>query len=514
MNSIGTSTACFDILDCSTMAANKQALSSISVYENFAVGITLVVLSIRLCLMPIGSSLSLDETGTFWVIQGSLPQTVARAQSLSPQSGLYMAIVWMFQAAVGSSEVALRLPSLMAYSLGGVMLYRIGKRLLDSPSALTALVVFVALTSRCACDARPYALALFLGIAATWYVIRWLDRGNLSDGSLFAILSALTVYCHFLFGTMAIVSLLYAVFRIRFGSPVTWYHLAVVTVVLILCVAPLTPQLLVASTVRSIWSSHPAPSLSDLFENVAPPFLAVSVLSGALACAVLLPGFRYFRAATRSGDLILMLLGAGTAPLLLFFVSRITGLNIFQTRYFSSAAPGIALLTAWAIRGFEPRRARIVLTFAIAFSALLVQGGVQLKVRHDRENWRDAIAAARAASGNMPILVRSGFDEAPDPKSYSGPSKARLVLTPLVAYPLTGRVIRLPNRASPQAFRDLDAAIPEVLGKGGGFLLVSSWDETAYLNWLEGRLYTAGFRSRSLGDFGALSVHVFERLAR
>jgi hypothetical protein len=207
-----------------------------------------------------------------------------------------------------------------------------------------------------------------------------------------------------------------------------------------------------------------------------------------------------------------MLFGAATAPLVLFLVSRITPANVFQTRYFSSAAPGIALLTAWAIRGFEPRYARILLTLSIAFCALLLEGGVKLKVRHDNENWRDAIAAAGAAAGNMPILVRNGFYEAADPKDYTDPYNARLVLTPLVAYPLTGRIIRLPNRASKQALSDLDAAIP-LLGGREKFLLVSSWDETKYLNRLEGRLYIAGFRSRSLGDFGTLSVHIFERLA-
>jgi hypothetical protein len=77
------------------MLAKKQAPSPIGVSENFAVGIALVLLSFRLCLMPIGSGLSLDETGTFWIIQGSLPQILARSLSLSPQSALYMAIVWM-----------------------------------------------------------------------------------------------------------------------------------------------------------------------------------------------------------------------------------------------------------------------------------------------------------------------------------------------------------------------------------------------------------------------------------
>ena len=85
----------------------------------------------RLWIMPLGSSLGLDEFGTWWVTNGRFDEILARAR-LFPQSVLYAAVLWLTRALAGPGEIALRLPSLLAAAAGGVLALSAGPRALRS----------------------------------------------------------------------------------------------------------------------------------------------------------------------------------------------------------------------------------------------------------------------------------------------------------------------------------------------------------------------------------------------
>jgi hypothetical protein len=473
------------------------------------IGIALGLLLIRLCLMPIASSLWLDELGTSWITSSTLSEAINRSLSWHGQSVLYMIVSWLFQAVAGSSEVALRTPSLIAYLLAVVLLYRIGKRLLDAEAGMIALVPFVAATSNAACDARPYALALLASLGAAWFLIEWLDSGGLSKGILYALLSAMTVYFHFLFALMWVPHLLYALSRMRGGSPVTAPQLASISLLTSALVGPMVPQLL---ALRGSPLGTYRPPFLALFQKIAPEYLAVAILTGALVSILWLRTVSYSPSVIRQSDRWFILSWALFPQLFLFAVSWVFPTKVFIPRYWSSAAPGLGFLIAWVIRDIEPARARASITLAMAASAFILDGGVGLKVRHNSENWRDAMAAVRAtAATDTPVLLRSGFIEGGDRKFFLDPRNAAINLIPLTRYPGAGLIIPLGYSPDEPTLRDLDTTIRTRLLETQRFLLVSKVEQSGFGEWLEGRLYSAGFKSRSLGDFGTVSVMAFER---
>ena len=75
--------------------------------------VTAVVIG-ALWLVPLFSSLWLDELGTYWVVKDGLGDAVHRALTFHGQSPLYYSIVWAARSVGGNSEAVLRLPSLIA----------------------------------------------------------------------------------------------------------------------------------------------------------------------------------------------------------------------------------------------------------------------------------------------------------------------------------------------------------------------------------------------------------------
>ena len=175
--------------------------------------------------------------------------------------------------------------------------------------------------------------------------------------------------------------------------------------------------------------------------------------------------------------------------------------------------PGIALLIAWVIRGVRPLQARTVLVLALAAGAIIDRGGRLWNLPHSNESWREGLAAVNelTKAQPMPILMRSGFIESTDPATFADPAKAELILAPLTAYPVAAPVIPLPYRATDEAFKRLESIVKETLLQRRKFVLVSSGGEEHYRMWLKGRLYAESFTCREIGNFGAITVSLFEK---
>ncbi|MEK7403919.1 MAG: hypothetical protein AAB225_02315, partial [Acidobacteriota bacterium] len=88
-----------------------------------AVGFLVILAAIRLWLMPIGSSLWLDECGTYWVIKDGLQSMYPRSLLLL-QSPLYCLTAAAATWVGGLNELALRLPSVLAMIGTAALLYR------------------------------------------------------------------------------------------------------------------------------------------------------------------------------------------------------------------------------------------------------------------------------------------------------------------------------------------------------------------------------------------------------
>lgn len=476
----------------------------------------LIMLSVVwLWITPLGASLWLDVTATYWVIKEGFWRIFARAAT-TPQPSAYYFIAWLAVALGGVSEAVLRLPSLMAMGLAAFLLYRLGRRLLNPEAALLASLVFVTWkeVAFAAADARPYAMGLLLIIAAMLLLVRWLETGRWADGLGYILLASLTVYTHYLFAPMFLVHALYAVQRLRAGSPVGLMRLCGAGILTSALVLPVLPRVLLLARSGAKYSFVGLPWLPQLAEFFAPPILVSSILVGLLLAWFVRPAYRFSKPLTRPGALPLLVSWAVAPPLLLWAVSILTPARVFVGRYTLCAVPGLVLLAGWGLRAIGPTHKRLVVVSCMALGALIcftpLRGGAFV---HGNEDWRQAMRTVRAVAGTtrMPVLLRTGLAETPRPDSPSQPlGPDYWYSAPLSMYPAGGRVISLPYWLDRRAQEYLDGLASQILEPADRFLFVSRTETGVFPAWLEGH-FARRFTSRPLGNFGQIAVLVFER---
>jgi hypothetical protein len=260
----------------------------------------------------------------------------------------------------------------------------------------------------------------------------------------------------------------------------------------------------------------PAPVRVDgLLRIWAPAVLVVGIVGGLLLAAArkrvyVRPGV----AARKSWVLVIVWLVL--PPLTLYGVSAVTSSQILATRYFLSAIPALALLAGWAIRAVRPAPARQVVALLVAALSILAYARLQHGLWFEdgvAEDWRGAAAAERTlvTDPHTPVLVQAGFIESTHIGWLKNPEKRRYLLSPLSIYPMTGHVIPLPYRLNRSAENYLVPVTNRYLLSTNRFLLLTRVSFNSYLPWFDGRLRGAGFESRSAGQFGSVTLVVFER---
>ena len=459
-------------------------------------------------LRPLGSSLWLDETGTFWVLQGSLGDVVHRALDFQGQFPLYHVALWGWSRIAGTSEIALRLPSLAGALLAAWLCGRLALRLFgDAALAAVAACVFVLLppVAFAAADARPYALALAALLGATLTLLRWLRSERPRDGLLYVGLTALTLSLHYLF-VLALVShvvLSLGTIRRLGRRGVLAALAAVVGVVLLL--APTIPHFVEVLGRRDAMSLFTYGSVRELLAWLAPPAVVLAFLAGRFATVPdeplppgvdLPPERRWF-----------LLAWLVVPPLALYLFGLVSGVGLFAERHFLSSVPALALLGAAAFAILGPRRRRI----AVLVLAILFVLGTSSPF-HARSDWRGAARAADAVSSGpgTPILVYTGFSESRQMAWILDPERSQLFLAPLAAYPVTGRTSPLPFSLTDRA-RDYVEGILAASAGADRIVLITSESTRTYDTWLAERAGALGFTGREIGEYGDVRVVLFER---
>src|ERR1039457_479729 len=238
---------------------------------------------IRLWFMPLPSSFWLDEMATVFVAQhGSAHASLADA---APQAwrSWYYPVIRMNGAVFGYSEVATRLPSILAM-LGLLwLLAALARRLIHPEAAWFAVFACLALPglNYQAANARPYALGMCVFAAALLFLVRWLDFGRWRDGLFFAASAALVEYIHLLFWPSCLVFVLYAAARVARGeTPVSWKR---AVLVFALCAAALLPVMVQTLSLLREAHAHIIAPLPFLWQ-----FLRSLELTLVLGCAAAL----------------------------------------------------------------------------------------------------------------------------------------------------------------------------------------------------------------------------------
>jgi mannosyltransferase len=124
--------------------------------------------------------LSWDEVTSAEVAGRSVGQILDLVRNLDAVFGFYYVFLHFWTQVAGTSEVALRLPSIVAMAGGVALAAELGRRLFNPLTGLvTGLILcLVPNTTRYAAEARPYAFACFFSVLALLLLLGAVRRGH------------------------------------------------------------------------------------------------------------------------------------------------------------------------------------------------------------------------------------------------------------------------------------------------------------------------------------------------
>jgi mannosyltransferase len=471
----------------------------------------LAVVVVELWVVPLRSSLWLDETATFWIVKDGLPNLLTRSLNWAGQSPLYYLVDWVAFTIGGRQEWILRLPSVLALAAGLWLFYQLAARLFDSGTARFAVLAFACAepVAFAAADARPYGLALCLLIASAWALMKWLDTGRIRDAVPYVLLTALVLYAHCLFAPVLPVFGAYALSRVSTEGKIRIWKLPAAWAAIGILVLPLLAQLLRFYQSRGAHSFITSrPGASELLEALAPSVLMGSIALGVFLVWLIFPGRLQGRFLARKENLLLAAGWALTPPLLLFAISVLSPTRLFVSRYYISYMPGLCLVAGWLVSSAVAVRGRTVVATLLAGLSILTSG----MSNHGPEDWSGAMRKIRSEPGsaNMPVLAASGFVEGADPKALDDPQLREVLFAPQAMYPPSGPLIRLPYRIDAESEKYMQGVLAAVRQEKR-FVLLVPHESLMFEPWFRSKLAPDAFRSERLGNFGLLGVYLFSR---
>jgi hypothetical protein len=475
----------------------------------------LAVCLVRLWVGPLPSSFWLDEMATVFVAQqGSGHPSLADA---APQAwrSWYYPVVRLNGAVFGYSEVATRMPSILAMAGFLVLLAGLARRLIHSEAAWFAVFACLALPglNYQAANARPYALGMCAFAAALLFLVRWLDFGRWRDGLLFAASAALVEYIHLLFWPSCLVFVLYAAARVARGETPVKGKRAVL--VFGLCALALLP--VAAQTLSLLRDAHahviaPLPSLWQFLRS-----LELTLVLGCAAALWLIARLRRWRPDARKLSLTTIVLIAGwwlCQPVLLCAFSWLTGDAVFVPRYLQLALPGAALASTAMAALFIPAGEWRRISAVLALGVLLFQGQWrEARPRHHNSDWR---AAARSvnqleAAGEIPVICPSPFIEARPPVWRPDYPLPGFLYAHLAVYPISGKIYLFPFENSAPAESQASMLAQGALSSSRRFLIYGWGPQVDFWRaWFARRPEFAGWHQRRVGPFADVDVVLFE----
>jgi hypothetical protein len=419
--------------------------------------------SVTLWLVAIRAPLWLDETSSYWQISAGFRQIMTRRGLVS---AAYPYILWFTTRITGISEIALRIPSILAMLAAVYLLYLAARELFDRDVAVIVAVIFcvhpVVIFS--SIDARPYAFGVLALNAAIYLLVRLRDSDSNWMAASFGATSALTTHFQMLFGAvlpvLAVCFLLSKTGKFSNTGENTGNFRTLIRQSLIalgaftLVFLPNLPDLLHIFQYRQAFVfDRTRPSLIELASTLAPGWLAYIVpIVVLLAILTRKLDFRGRLDLWR----FLVCASLGLIPLLfLFAVTALTPTNIWVTRYRLIAIPGIALWWGWLISRIDSKLLRVLFCVAVVVTATYKKlSSPDAKLHFYSWKYAIALAEKNAAPDNATVLMCSDFPSSDYfPMPVGEAVKDSALFAPLSYYKLSVPVVALPRSLNDEAKR-------------------------------------------------------------
>jgi Dolichyl-phosphate-mannose-protein mannosyltransferase len=474
-----------------------------------------IAASVSVWLLAIRAPLGIDETGSYWQISAGFSAIWPR-QFMGLAFPAYPYILWFFTRCIGHSEIALRIPSVLAMLGAAGLLYRAARELFERDVSLVAVLIFCInpIVAFEAVDVRPYAFAVLITNAAILVLLRLRTSRSLWLAAIFGFLAAFVVYFHHLFAAILPAFLLcLIVFKFRDGRN-GWKQVGIALAVFCIAFLPLIPGLEYLFRTAHSHVYEAVPGLLDLFWTLAPGWLLAAFVFAAL-----------FSLAKAGGLWLpprwpwnpLLCVSFGLIPILILFgVSAGTPIHMFAARHRLVAVPGISLGWALAIsclpwRSARPRFCAVlaVMTLAFAFGSPNLGNHVP--------TWKYALEVAEknASVDNAPVVMCSPFVESDYARMPVADPTQSIIFAPITYYKLSVPVVPLPKDFSDETTRVGAEFLRNAAQLHKRFLVLAYTanpivTNTSYptVQWIEKNASDA-YSFRSLGVFDGIAVLEF-----
>ncbi|HEU4841361.1 MAG TPA: glycosyltransferase family 39 protein [Ilumatobacteraceae bacterium] len=358
------------------------------------VGLCVVATGVR---MATSRGLWVDEAISVVQAQQPFGRMIAEMKTTDVHPPLHHAILWVTVRIFGTSEVAVRLPSLVAGVALVPVLFWVGRTLFDRRTGwiaamLATIAPFCVWYSQ---EARMYSQFMLFAALAIGFQVLAVRRGRWYDWALYGVSTALLFWTQY-FGIMPILvqqaAFGWAVWHAR-RDPVRWRRLArgwalssLLVVVLVLpIVSVLQGQLAaygnrgagLAPSQAGAGSSAIGGTISvySVGANLIWAFLGYHADGPMVQIAALWPLLMLLAFVMlgrgRSGP-SLLLLGLVVVPMGTLFAIGSLRSDLFELRYFSGAVPAMLLLAARVVTATTARKAAVTVAACVLTAVMLV----------------------------------------------------------------------------------------------------------------------------------------------
>ncbi|MDR3032395.1 MAG: glycosyltransferase family 39 protein [Kitasatospora sp.] len=354
-------------------------------------------LTLAACLYGAGGPLLWDDELATWNAANRSPAEIFHLLgNVDAVTGAYYLLIHFWAEAFGHSAAALRAPTALAMAGAAAFVTLTGRKLFTPTAGLVAGLLFALIpsVSRYGQEVRGYAFVVLFAAAATFLLLRALERPTAGRWVLYALALAGTGLFHVVALVLVVPHALVAAGRWRTGRArgvAVGYPLAVLGAVL-----PLLPLIALGQDQvgRQLgWLAKP--TVPYVARTMWPGLYGSSwVALLVLACAALPLAWPHGRRPAVEAGLVAVL------PIPLLWAASQGQTSYFLDRYLLFTLPAWAVLAGAGLAALRPR----ALT-AIGLAAVLVLGAHDqrtVRQRYAHTSWDGAAAAKVIADGYRP----------------------------------------------------------------------------------------------------------------
>ena len=473
--------------------------------------------SLSVWFFPYRSPLWLDETVSYWEINGGLGQIWSRSiagLSFPP----YFYVLWTMRELFGSREVVLRIPSVLAMLAAVYVLYCIAREFVDQDVAFIVCILFCLHkdVAFAAIDVRPYSFAVLAANLAIYALIVWLRKSDTVHSLLLGAFCGLIFYFHYLYAVILPAFLICHLLARGRSLKADLRQIGVVLAAFLAVFAPVLPRLLYILTRRNSYSFADPPTLRDLALAFAPTaFLFHTILLFAVLAALLLTlAYSLFRAWEEKSTFTLLCAAtlAIVPTFILFAVSVSTPMRVFVDRYCLVGVAGVVLLWGFLIGLIRPVQLRLLVPLALVPYAIFSFWNSPQAHQHGY-TWKYALEYAQfiAQPDNAPLVICSDLPQADFEPMPAGPASESVLFSPLSYYQVTVSVVPAPRTLNPDARRIATKTLEESFRNNQRFLLLAFRPSYPTMQWFIDHA-VGSFTIKLLADFEGIAVVEFQPL--